>query len=221
MRLIFFNKFDEKLKEISFIKSELLQVNINTTDLQNHERPIIAVLEVIDEIINSDELIYLKETLEDLKINFSHIFSNSREAILTGKSFKINSTLICSEENLTHKFTLKNSIREKDTLHKGTIRSGNRISSNGNLFIIGDVNPGAIVTAQENIYVWGKLLGTACAGVNGITSSCIASLYLNPLQLRISETIAIGPKEKPKENYPEIAVLEGKSIVIKPYLISY
>ena len=39
-------------------------------------------------------------------------------------------------------------------LHKGTVRSGDRISSNGNLFIIGDVNPGAIVSAKK-IFMFG------------------------------------------------------------------
>ena len=78
----------------------------------------------------------------------------------------------------------------------------------------------AIVSAKNNIYVWGKLLGIASAGKDGNKKSSIASLYLNPLQLRISDIIAVGPKEKPKNQYPEVAVLENQSIVIKPYKIS-
>ena len=105
------------------------------------------------------------------------------------------------------------------TFHKGTIRSGNRISSNGDLYVIGDVNPGAIVSAKNNIYVWGKLLGIASAGEDGNTKASISSLYLQPLQLRIADIIAIGPTDKPKHKYPEIAVIENQSIVIKPYLI--
>ncbi len=82
---------------------------------------------------------------------------------------------------------------------------------------MGDVNPGAIVSANNNVYVWGKLLGTAIAGENGNKDASIVSLWLNPIQLRICEIIAIGPKEKPKHQYPEIAVLEGKKIIIKLY----
>ena len=107
-----------------------------------------------------------------------------------------------------------------DILHKGTIRSGDRISSNGDLFIIGDVNPGAIISANNNVYVWGKLFGIAFAGKNGNKNASIASLYLNPLQLRICEIVAIGPKEKPKDQYPEIAILEDNKIIIKPYLLN-
>ena len=94
-----------------------------------------------------------------------------------------------------------------------------RISSNGDLCIIGDVNPGAIVYAKKNIYVWGKLLGIAYAGRDGSKNCSIASLYLNPLQLRIADVIAIGPKDKPKNYYPEIALVEKDTINIKPYII--
>ena len=99
------------------------------------------------------------------------------------------------------------------------MRSGERISSNGNLCIIGDVNPGAIVSAKKNIYVWGKLQGIAFAGKSGNKNASITSLYLNPLQLRIADVIAIGPKDKPKNCYPEIAVIDNQTIIIKPHLI--
>tara|TARA_B100000989_G_scaffold50624_1_gene33525 strand:+ start:430 stop:699 length:270 start_codon:yes stop_codon:yes gene_type:complete len=85
---------------------------------------------------------------------------------------------------------------------------------------MGDVNPEAIISANNNIYVWGKLFGMAFAGINGNKKASIASLYLNPLQLRICEIVAIGPKEKPKDQNPEIAILEENKIIIKPYLLN-
>ena len=115
---------------------------------------------------------------------------------------------------------LDTSYQEKDILHKGTVRSGDRISSNGDLFIFGDVNPGAIISANNNVYVWGKLFGIASAGKNGNKNAFIASLFLDPLQLRICEIVAIGPKDKPKHKYPEVAILEDNKIIIKPYLLN-
>ena len=109
--------------------------------------------------------------------------------------------------------------KQDDILLPRTVRSGDRISSNGNLFIIGDVNPGAMVSAKKNIYIWGKLLGIAFAGKGGNKNASIAALYLNPLQLRIADVVAIGPKDKPKNYYPEIAVVDGQTINIKPYII--
>jgi septum site-determining protein MinC len=137
---------------------------------------------------------------------------------LAGKSLKINSIFV-KEQEIKNKLLFLNSKNKEDILHEGTVRSGDRISSNGNLCIIGDVNPGAIVSAKKNIYVWGKLLGIAFAGKGGDNNSHITSLFLNPLQLRIADVIAIGPKEKPKNYYPEIAVIEKQSIIIKPYII--
>ena len=75
------------------------------------------------------------------------------------------------------------------------------------------------MSAKKNIYIWGKLLGIAFAGNNGNNNAFIASLYLNPLQLRIADVIAIGPKEKPRNSYPEIALIDNKTIIIKPYII--
>ena len=163
--------------------------------------------------------------LEKLKINFGKInicsfclYSNNRETILAGKSLKIESIFL-KEQEVKNKLLLHDSKKKNDLLHEGTVRSGDRISSNGNLCIIGDVNPGAIVSAKKNIYVWGKLLGIAFAGKGGNKNAFIASLFLNPLQLRIADVIAIGPKDKPKNYYPEIAVVEKQTINIKPYLI--
>jgi len=137
---------------------------------------------------------------------------------LAGKSLKIDSTFV-KEQEVKNKLLLLDSKEKEDIFHEGTVRSGDRISSNGNLCIIGDVNPGAIVSAEKNIYVWGKLLGIAFAGKNGNKNSSIASLYLNPLQLRIADVIAIGPKDKPKNFYPEIAVIDKQTIIIKPHVI--
>ena len=147
-----------------------------------------------------------------------HIYSNNRETILSGKSLKIDSTF-SREQEIKNKLLLFKSKNKDDILHEGTVRSGDRISSNGNLCIIGDVNPGAIVSAKKNIYVWGKLLGIAFAGKSGNKNACIASLYLNALQLRIADVIAIGPKDKPKNCYPEIAVIDKETIIIKPHII--
>ena len=137
---------------------------------------------------------------------------------MAGKSLKINSIFI-REQDAKTKLLLIDSKNKEDILHEGTVRSGERISSNGNLCIIGDVNPGAIVSAKKNIYVWGKLLGIAFAGKGGSQDSHITALYLNPLQLRIADVIAIGPKDKPKNSYPEIALINEQTINIKPYII--
>ena len=199
--LLDLNNIDEIFKKFSSIKS-----------------PLEVKIFVVNESISSRQLSKLKDFF--IKINNCSlcIYSNNRETILSGKSLKINSTFI-KEQEITNKLLLISSKKKNDILHKGTVRSGDRISSNGNLCIIGDVNPGAIVSAEKNIYVWGKLLGIAFAGKSGNKNASIASLYLNPLQLRIADVIAIGPKDKPKNCYPEIAIIDKQTIIIKPHII--
>ena len=191
----------ETFKQFSFMKGAL-------------EAKIFA----INESISSHQLSKLKNHFDKINISSLNIYSNNRNTILSGKSLKINSTFF-KEQEIKNKLLLLKSKNKDDILHKGTVRSGDRISSNGNLCIIGDVNPGAIVSAKKNIYVWGKLLGIAFAGKSGNKNASIASLYLNPLQLRIADVIAIGPKDKPKNCYPEIAVIDKQTIIIKPHLI--
>ena len=182
------------------------------------KEPIEAKILSINESISIHQLSKLKNHLDNLNVFSLCIYSNDRNTILTGKSLRINSTFL-KEQEVKKKLLLFNSKKKDDILHEGTVRSGDRISSNGNLCIIGDVNPGAIVSAKNNIYVWGKLLGIAFAGNTGNNNASIASLYLNPLQLRIADVIAIGPKDKPKNCYPEIAVIDKQTIIIKPHII--
>ena len=182
------------------------------------KEPIEAKILSINESISIHQLSKLKNHLDNLNVFSLCIYSNDRNTILTGKSLRINSTFL-KEQEVKKKLLLFNSKKKDDILHEGTVRSGDRISSNGNLCIIGDVNPGAIVSAKNNIYVWGKLLGIAFAGNTGNNNASIASLYLKPLQLRIADVIAIGPKEKPKNYYPEIAVIDKQTIIIKPHII--
>ncbi len=217
MKLILRNIANECIKSFSLKRFELYQ---DFSDkLIAIQYPAAANLITENEQIDLCDLAKLKSILEKHNIKFSNIYSNNRETVLSGKSLKINSTFL-NIEDLNIQLPLGPSHQQDDLLFKGTVRSGDRISSNGDLFIMGDVNPGAIISANNNVYVWGKLFGIAFAGKNGNQNASIASLYLNPLQLRISEIIAIGPKEKPKDQYPEVAILEDNRIIIKPYLLN-
>ena len=202
-----------------FYSESITGLNKAIYQIGTDNKNINATLYIDEKKISCDELLGLKELLLKSNIKLTHIYSSSRESVITAKSLQINS-------NLSNKYfdksnpKIEDQSNNKDLTHFGMVRSGDQISSNGNLFILGDVNPGAQISAKKNIYVWGKLCGVAFAGKNGSDDSTISSLYLNALQLRINKTVAIGPKEKPKNNYPEIALLERGKIVIKPLLIN-
>ena len=216
MKIVINNLNNEHIETIS---SENLE-NIYETfkKFPSNKGPFEVKLYATNESISSDQLSKFKNNFDKINISSLSIYSNHRSTILSGKSLKIDSTFT-QERVIKNKLNIIKSTKKDDILHRGTVRSGNRISSNGDLCIIGDVNPGAIVSARKNIYVWGKLLGIAFAGKGGDCNSTIASLYLSPLQLRIADVVAIGPKDKPKNYYPEIALIDKQTITINPYII--
>ena len=214
---IVINSLDNKYLEIlSFENWDNLHLSLKK--FSSIKEPFEAKIFVINDSISSHQLSNLKNFFNNINIDSLRIYSNNRETVIAGKSQKIDTNFF-NEQELKNKMLLFHSKKREDILHEGTVRSGDRISSNGNLCIIGDVNPGAIVSAKKNIYVWGKLLGIAFAGRGGNNKCSISSLYLRPLQLRIADIIAIGPKEKPQNSYPEIAVIDNRTIIIKPYII--
>ena len=216
MEIVLINTKSKYLEVFSLLNLD----NINETfkRFSSIKEPLEAKIFAVNESISSHQFLKLKNHFYKINICSLCIYSNNRDTIIAGKSLKINSIFI-NEKEAKNKLLILDSKKQDDVLRQGTVRSGDRISSNGNLFIIGDVNPGAIVSAKKNIYVWGKLLGIAIAGKNGNKNASIASLYLNPLQLRIADVIAVGPKDKPKNFFPEIAVIDKQSIIIKPYII--
>ncbi len=216
MEIVFISTKTKNSEIISLL--DLDNINETLDRFSSIKVPLEVKIFAVNESISSHQLSKLKNHFEKINICSLCIYSNNRDTILSGKSLKIDSAYI-NQQDIKNKLLLFNPKKKDDILHKGTLRSGERISSNGNLCIIGDVNPGAIVSAKKNIYVWGKLLGIAFAGNSGNKNASIASLYLNPLQLRIADVIAIGPKDKPKNCYPEIAVIDKQTIIIKPHLI--
>lgn len=108
---------------------------------------------------------------------------------------------------------------------KKTIRSGQSITSDGNLCIVGDVNPGAEIIAKGDITVWGILGGIAHAGCAGNTQAKIRALKMNAIQLRIADIFARRPDgantpyvQKTNEFVPEEARIFRKNIIINKLL---
>jgi septum site-determining protein MinC len=99
-------------------------------------------------------------------------------------------------------------------VHRGTVRAGEHLEVDGALLVLGDVNPGARISARGDVLIWGRLRGIAHAGCHGARNARIVALQLRPLQLRIADAVARGPEEPPPEGVTEQARLEGDEIAI-------
>jgi septum site-determining protein MinC len=110
--------------------------------------------------------------------------------------------------------------------YNGTVRSGQLISYEGNIVIIGDVNPGGEVIAAGNVVVMGALRGMVHAGADGNKEAVIAALSLQPTQLRIADVItrppdAEGERENKNQCIPEMAFVKDNLVYIERFLPQY
>ena len=138
-----------------------------------------------------------------------------------------NQTSSVEEENLRRELQEKLVLTEKlPTLYiQRTLRSGQSITADGNIVIVGDVNPGSEIKAVGDITVWGILGGIAHAGIEGNRFAKIRALKMNAIQIRISDVFARRPDsanipyiQKTDVFVPEVASLDGDSIVIQKML---
>ena len=104
-------------------------------------------------------------------------------------------------------------------LVKRTLRSGQKVRFNGNVVVLGDVNPGAEIIASGDIIVVGSLRGVAHAGATGYEGAVVAAYRLAPTQLRIAQHISRPPDEEAGEaKQPEIACIRDGRIMIDVYI---
>ncbi|MFO7245437.1 MAG: septum site-determining protein MinC [Thermaerobacter sp.] len=107
--------------------------------------------------------------------------------------------------------------RSEAVILRRTVRSGQRVTCDGSIVIIGDVNPGAEVIATGDVVVLGSLRGMAHAGARGRIDAQVIALRLEPVQIRIGPCIGRRPDQPPGRSLrPEVArVLDG-TIVVEP-----
>lgn len=110
--------------------------------------------------------------------------------------------------------------REPNTVTiRSTLRSGaNERFLEGNILVLGDVNPGAEIIASGDIIVLGTLRGVVHAGAMGEEKSVVVALNLLATQLRIAQYIARAPEGARRAGiHPEIASVEDEQIVVKSF----
>lgn len=98
--------------------------------------------------------------------------------------------------------------------HRGSLRSGQKIETEGSIVIIGDVNSGAEVVASDNIVVLGSLRGLAHAGAKGNKQAIIAAGLVDTVQIRIANIVKeINRAEEIMHKQSYISVVEDKIII--------
>lgn len=130
-----------------------------------------------------------QEPIEEEKIE---VVEKSEEEIKAEE--KLEELIDDENEQLTDKELAEYEISKLPTLYmQQSLRSGQTISYDGNIVLIGDVKPGSEVIAKGDITVWGVLGGVAHAGARGNDFAKIRALKIHAIQLRISGHYARRP----------------------------
>lgn len=103
----------------------------------------------------------------------------------------------------------------KDMVINATLRSGQKVHSEGSIVIVGNVHESAEVVAGQDIIVLGKLEGIAHAGCYGDLSRTVFALDLFPRQIRIGNQLSCQSSDFDRCHLPEMAYWDGNGIAIK------
>ena len=115
--------------------------------------------------------------------------------------------------SITRTFNKEIAISETK-FHRGSLRSGQKMESEGSLVILGDVNSGAEVMASDNIVVLGALRGLAHAGAKGNKQAIISAGLLDTVQIRIANVIKeIDRDEEPLHKQAYVSIINNEIVI--------
>jgi septum site-determining protein MinC len=104
---------------------------------------------------------------------------------------------------------------------KETFRSGESINYPGDVVVLADVNPGAEITAEGDIVVFGCLRGLAHAGSAGDAKATVIALELKSPRIQIGPYTGLAPttgqRSKTSGTGPKIAYVRRRSIYVSAF----
>lgn len=188
------------------------------------------LIKLSDEAEQSDIIYSLRKKLPELK----KLYKDEKTPIkVTGKVLKnkeINEiqNLIKNKIDVDIEFDMPKSLGlhsikktfEKEIavsetkFHRGSLRSGQKMETEGSVVIIGDVNSGAEVMASDNIIVLGALRGLAHAGAKGNKQAIIAAGLVDTVQIRIANIVKeIDRDEEPMHKQAYVSVIDSQIVI--------
>ena len=186
-----------KLSEDATQEQIVMELKKKLTELKKLYKDEKTPIRVTGKILKNKEIEEIQELIKD-KIDVEIDFD-------TPKSLGLSSI----------KKTFAKEIAVSETkFHRGSLRSGQKLETEGSLVIIGDVNSGAEVMASDNILVLGALRGLAHAGAKGNKQAIIAAGLFDAVQVRIANIVKeIDRDEEPLHKQAYLSVIDDKIII--------
>ena len=211
---------DTSESEDSIQEDKMVEVHAESDRFEEAEP--ISTIEGIEDTYNEETTQEISEIIpvEHFETDFEKLAAN--EGLISTE--EISKYIILDTGDVLPEGVEENSIDTKTlpTLYLSqTLRSGQTVNYEGNIFIIGDAHPGSEIIATGDITVWGILGGIAHAGSKGNITAKVRALKLNAIQLRIAglyarrnDTLNVPYVQKTNEFTPEEAQIEEGKIVI-------
>lgn len=152
-----------------------------------------------------------------------YIIKDSYKEEIVKKLEPLEKTLVITKQNFRE-------IKANDLKQIGSIRasndsvalrSGKKVEFDGNVVVIGDVNPGAEIIAAGDIYVFGRAKGLLHAGKDGDHTRIILALSMEVNQLRIAGVFARSSEDNENRGkFAEIAFLDAeKNLILQEFKV--
>ena len=105
--------------------------------------------------------------------------------------------------------------------HKGSLKAGQTLETEGSVVIIGNVEKDAAVVASKDIVIIGSLFGEAYAGAGGEDSHFVIALKFEPQKCKIGDVRYNAAKEKnglfanKNKFVPQIAYVKNDEVQVE------
>ena len=188
-----YRKYDNNQNDIEIIKGSSSLVD-DVKKLYKEEK---TPIKVTGKVLKNKEIDEIQEIIKD-KIDVEIDFDMPKSLGLSSIKKTFERKIAISETKF----------------HRGSLRSGQKLETEGSIIILGDVNSGAEVIASDNIVVLGTLRGLAHAGAKGNKQAIIAAGLFDAVQVRIANIVKeIDREEEPLHKQAYISVVEDKIVI--------
>lgn len=181
-----------------------------------HSRASICLL-AENHLLDNRQLQEISETLKEAELNLTTVKTQRRQTAVAAAAMGYSVEQTQSNNIVSLDVQSKSEpieLLDEPLYLKHTVRSGVEIRHSGTIIICGDLNPGGVVIAAGDIFVWGRLRGVAHGGARGNRRSRIMALQMEFTQLRIANTVVRPPQSLPSIFQPEVAFVSNTGINI-------
>lgn len=175
-------------------------------------------LDVGNHILHAADMGILRDKLSDQGIALWAVLSNSPTTERTSQMLGLATRISTPKPERVIRTQSTSLSGDNAMLVQRTLRSGFKVTSGGDVVVIGDVNPGAEIIAGGNVVVWGRLRGGVHAGTDASAKNVvICALELLPMQMRIGEIVYTSPVKPEEHAFPAMAFVQGGQIIFEEW----